>query len=36
MKKKNLLILVCILTIALVTAACGSSEDKRIRALRDR
>lgn len=28
MKKKNLLILVCILTIALVTAACGSSEDK--------
>ena len=28
MKKKNLLILVCILTIALVTAACGNSEDK--------
>ena len=28
MKKKNLLILVCILTIALITAACGSSEDK--------
>lgn len=28
MKKKNLLILVCVLTIALVTAACGSSEDK--------
>ena len=28
MKKKNLLILVCILPIALVTAACGSSEDK--------
>lgn len=28
MKKKNLLILVCILTVALVTAACGSSEEK--------
>ena len=28
MKKKNLLILVWILTIALVTATCGSSEDK--------
>lgn len=28
MKKKNLLILVCILTVALVTAACGNSEDK--------
>lgn len=28
MKKKNLLILVCILTIALITVACGSSEDK--------
>lgn len=26
--KKNLLILVCILTVALVTAACGSSDDK--------
>ena len=28
MKKKNLLILVCSLTIALITAACGSSGDK--------
>lgn len=28
MKKKNLLIFMCILAVAVITAACGSSEDK--------